>query len=135
MPVVHRVFELCVSPVLPLLDEELVVQFEQCQVVLFVAISPRAPVFVQTGILASPFNSVTLMGLARVPSIRSLQLFAIIVPFMRTYGPLKWVKREAADWVLLLIQAFHVPPKLAPLARCWHFKSAPDKPPKLPLYL
>jgi hypothetical protein len=82
--VVHRELELCVSPVLPLLDEELVVQFEQCQVLLFGAISPFMSVFVQTGILTSPFNSVTFIGLAIVPSIRSLQLFAIVVPFMST---------------------------------------------------
>jgi hypothetical protein len=79
--------------------------------------SPDALVDVQTaaeGRLAP--DSDTEMDASSVPSIRSVQSSATVVPPTKTYGPVECTNREAAEVLVSESHALKVPSRLAPSA-------------------
>ena len=64
-----------------------------------------------------PPSSVTLIGAARVPSVRSAQPEATCTPSMRTYGTVERVNRVDGELAASEIHALQVPPRPAATAR------------------
>jgi hypothetical protein len=92
---------------------------------------PEDRVPVQTGEpTGGPPDSVMLMGANSDPSVRSVQLFAMRVPLMSTYGPGFLMKRVEGDSFSSDNHARYVPVRPAPSARRLQMKSAPSSPPR-----
>jgi hypothetical protein len=66
-------------------------------------------------------NSSWEIGSASVPSVRSVQLLAIVTPSVRLYGTVACVSRDAALVVELESRALYEPDRPAAAARAAHF--------------
>src|SRR5690242_5514950 len=81
-----------------------------------------------------PPSSLRAIALSSVPSVRSVQLSATMVPVGSRYWTVDCVKRVEGLPAPVEIHALYVPGKPPASARMAHFWSAPLRPPRLPSY-
>ena len=113
---VHCESACCGIPRRPVWSELLLVQFEQ--------VPPTGVPFAAVPVHALEGELPSTIGASSVPSVRSAQSSAILVPSSRVKRALPWTKRAAGLVEESLTHALKVPVRPCPIALFWQIVSA-----------